>query len=191
MNANPSRLIITGGRGSGKTSFCIYLTYLLNTAGWDVAGILSQPVFQQSLQIAIDAINLQTGIRRCLATLNLDKSTSEVQTERWVFDTSTVAWCNEVFRSAIPCDLLVVDELGPLEFERDQGWTDALTALDSGKFKYALAVVRTELLTLAQERWPTARLIKVTNPENIVSQASKVVAEIIRDERLLRRKGKQ
>jgi nucleoside-triphosphatase THEP1 len=27
-----------------------------------------------------------------------------------------------MLKSATPCDLLVVDELGPLEFERREGW---------------------------------------------------------------------
>jgi hypothetical protein len=57
---------------------------------------------------------------------------------------------------AVPCGLLVVDELGPLEFERAQGWLSGLTALDSGEYELGLVVIRPELMGAALARWPEA-----------------------------------
>ena len=38
-------------------------------------------------------------------------------------DAEVLAWGTRILQQATPCDLLVVDELGPLKFERGEGWT--------------------------------------------------------------------
>jgi hypothetical protein len=72
-----------------------------------------------------------------------------------------MAWGNDVLGAATPCDLLIVDELGPLEFERNRGWTDGLAAVDSGDYRHALVVVRPQLLPAARARWPHAQVVDV------------------------------
>ncbi len=51
-----------------------------------------------------------------------------------------------MLESATPCDLLIVDELGPLEFERNEGWPAGLAAIDSAAYKVGVVVIRPELL---------------------------------------------
>jgi len=50
--------------------------------------------------------------------------------------------------------LLIVDELGPLEFIHAKGWLSGLVALDSFRYRLALVVIRPELMEAAQTRWP-------------------------------------
>ena len=57
---------------------------------------------------------------------------------------------NRVIQSSIPCDLLVIDELGPLEFKLSLGWVSALEVIKTAQFRLALVVIRPELLESAQ-----------------------------------------
>ncbi len=179
MTQKPSILIISGTRASGKTTFCTLVAKILRSNGWDVAGLLSLPVIKHGEQIAKDAFDIRSKVCRRLASINFqDEATTEVQIGRWIFDTKTLAWCNIVFQSSVPCDFLVIDEIGPLEFNQRQGFVEALTALDSGEFKFAMAVVRPELTSVALERWPTAKILELTDPEYGEQQAIQLAAEM-------------
>ena len=179
MTQKPSILIISGSRASGKTTFCTLIVKILRSSDWDVAGLLSLPVIKLGEQIAKDAFDIRSGIRRNLANINFQgRATTEVQTGRWIFDTKALAWCNAVFQSSVPCDFLVIDEIGPLEFNQGQGFLEALTALDSGEFIFAIAVIRPELLAAALQRWPTAKIIDITDPNHAKHQAVQLAAEI-------------
>ena len=48
------------------------------------------------------------------------------------------------------CDLLVIDEVGPLEVERGKGWVSAFDVLRAGDYVLALLVVRLELIAQAR-----------------------------------------
>ncbi|MGB2897224.1 MAG: nucleoside-triphosphatase [Anaerolineales bacterium] len=179
MTQKPSILIISGTRASGKTTFCARMTKILKSNGWDVAGLLSFPIIKQGEQIAKDAFDIRSGARRSLARINFqDIATTEVQTGRWIFDTKSLAWCNAVFHSSVPCDFLVIDEIGPLEFNQGQGFLEALTALDSGEYMFGIAVIRPGLLETAMQRWPTSKIIELTDINHAEQQALQLAAEI-------------
>jgi hypothetical protein len=81
--------------------------------------------------------------------------------QQWAFVEETLEWGNSVLASAVPTDLLVLDELGPLEWVEGRGWTTGLSAVDSGLYRYALVVVRPELVEQARQRWPYAKLLDI------------------------------
>jgi len=179
MTLQPSILIISGARASGKTTFCTRIAKTLQSNGWDVAGVLSLPIIEHGEQVAKDAFDIRSGVRKILARINFqDTATNEAQTGRWIFDTKTLTWCNAVFHSSIPCDFLVIDEIGPLEFNQGQGFLEALTALDSGKYLFGIAVIRPGLLETAMQRWPTAKIIEITDPNHAEQQALQLAAEL-------------
>jgi nucleoside-triphosphatase THEP1 len=154
----PLLFLVTGSQGAGKTTFCMRLVAAARAAGWRAAGLLSLPVFDGSLRVAIDAEDLASGELRRLAVR------SDVPTpgsRQWQFDPETVAWGNRILASSTPVDLLVVDELGPLEFERGSGWQAGLAAVDSRQYAVAVAVVRSELLGEALIRWYDANLVEI------------------------------
>jgi len=188
MTHKPSILIISGTRAAGKTTFCTRIAKILKSNGWDVAGLLSLPVIKQGEQTAKVARNIRSGDRRNLASINFHgKSINEVQTGRWIFDTKTLAWCNAILQSSVPCDFLVIDEIGPLEFNEGEGFIEALTALDSGEYFFAMVVVRPEFLTTALQRWPTAKVIKITSLNHATQQATHFSAEMTRGIQLPKR----
>ncbi len=157
-------IFLTGDRGSGKTAVCQRLVYQARAAGWDVAGLLSPAVFDGGLKVAIDAVDLRSGERRRLAHVRTAATPlEEVCTPTWCFNAATIAWGNQVLARATPCDLLIVDELGTLELERDQGWTDGIAAVNTNRYLQAWVVVRRELLAMAQQLWPMAQVVEVAD----------------------------
>jgi nucleoside-triphosphatase THEP1 len=172
-----SKMIITGESGSGKTNFCASVVNAVRKGELsrrDIRGILSPALIRKGEKVGIQAVNLVTFEHKNLAELN-DDNPGPISTKRWKFDPKVIAWCNSVFATAIPCELLVLDELGPLEFESNQGFTSGLEAVDSGEYTLALIVVRPFLLDLALQRWPDA---EVLNVEEIADQ-QRVVEEIV------------
>lgn len=68
--------------------------------------------------------------------------------------------------------LLLVDELGYMEFDHGQGIMEAMRVLDQGCYRDAIAVMRPKLLDRARERWAAgaggAQNIQVIRPrENL------------------------
>jgi len=152
--------IITGPRMAGKTRFCADLAENARKKGLRVKGILCPAIFSGIEKTAIDVIDLETGSRRRLA---LAKKPSEEGTviDHWDFNDEVMQWSNDLLGSIHQADLVIVDELGPLEFKFGQGWQKGLQLLDRKEFASAVAVIRPELLTLALESWPTARIMEI------------------------------
>ena len=53
-----------------------------------------------------------------------------------------------------PGELLLIDELGPLEFRGEGGFIAGFAAIDARHYRLAVVVVRPELLDAARQRWP-------------------------------------
>jgi nucleoside-triphosphatase THEP1 len=67
-------------------------------------------------------------------------------TPGWDFEPGVFAWASAVLSRATPCDLLVIDEIGPLELLGGRGWVTALHVLRSRAHGSALVVCRPGLL---------------------------------------------
>lgn len=152
--------VITGPRGSGKTTFCQRSIERARLWGWQVTGIVTVGEWRHGEKLALYAHDLCRGERRLLARRPNAR-------EPWEFVEETLAWGNDVFARAAPTDLLAVDELGPLEWIEGRGWTAAFEAIDSGQYRAALVVVRPELVEQARSRWPQARVIDVTEQASL------------------------
>ncbi len=164
----PLLFLVTGSQGAGKTTFCQYLVDAAREAGWQTAGLISRPVFEGNLKIAIDTEDLNHGDIRRLAVRS-DMPTPGAQ--HWKFDEDTLAWGNRVLKASIPADLLVIDELGPLEFEQESGWQAGLAAVDSRQYAIAIVVVRPQLLGEALIRWDDANLVEIDTREDSENKA--------------------
>lgn len=142
-------LVLTGKRGDGKTTFCGALAEQAIVAGWNVAGLLSPGIFKDGVKTGILTQDLRTGEARPLAmlsTLNVKRSTFKLELGQWLFDPTVVDWGNEILQSRQPCDLFIIDELGPLEFSRGEGWVNAFDALRQVRYRLGLVVIRPECI---------------------------------------------
>lgn len=143
----PRRYLLTAPSGAGKTTFCAELARQARSRGLDVAGILCPPVFENGLKTGILAQDLRTGETRPLAVLAAQSPipNDQLPLGQWLFSTESLAWGNAVLQTALPCDLLIIDELGPLEFFRGQGWQAARHILPRDEYRAAVVIVRPDL----------------------------------------------
>lgn len=158
-----SKIIITGKSGSGKTGFCASVVNAMRQSDlnrMDIRGVLSPALMRGGEKVGIQAVNLVTFEHKNLAERN-EGDPGAISTKRWVFNPKIIAWCNSILANATPCTVLVLDEIGPLEFERGEGFIAGLEAVDSGDYELSLVVVRPHLIDPALERWPGAEVINV------------------------------
>ncbi len=148
--------LITGEIGAGKTRWCQMFLELAQKAGWDTAGLISPAVFENGQKVAIEAQDVRTGERRQLAARRQAEEEADPRTPEWRFESASIEWGNTVFRNAVPCDLLIVDEMGPLELLHGRGWLTALEAIHSRAYRLAIVVVRPSLLSIAEQWRPNA-----------------------------------
>jgi nucleoside-triphosphatase THEP1 len=150
--------ILTGGRGTGKTRTCQRWADQAMHMGWEIAGLICPAMFEGEVKTAIDVVNLASG-ERCRLASHANRQTGFEVTNHWEFSQETMTWCNDVLGENKPCDLLIVDELGPLEFHRREGWVKAFDALQGDFFRRAVVVIRPELLGEARSLWPEADVL--------------------------------
>jgi len=151
-----SLVLVTGKRGAGKTSWCLELSRLARLWRLQPVGLLSPPVFQDGRKVSIDLLNIATGERRRLAERrNGDRADERpaMQTANWHFDIEVLSWGNRILEQIHDSELLILDELGPLELLDEKGLMAGTKAVDARRYRLGCIVVRPSLLQAACERW--------------------------------------
>jgi len=151
-------ILVTGMSGAGKTTWCSRLVELARARGMSVDGILAPGIFEGQHKTGISVRNLKTGEEKQLAKLRQDDS-GDISTPMCTFDPDVLDWANDQLGEIKECDLLIIDELGPLEFLRSEGLMEGMDLIDRQDFKAAFVVVRSSLLPNALQRWPDALVI--------------------------------
>ena len=164
-------ILLTGEFQTGKTNLCLDIYQLAQEARIRVGGVISPAVFEGSRKTAIDALDLKSGIRKRLAELRTSHQT-DLETQRWSFYSEVVDWGNKMLEEAVPCDLLMIDELGPLEFQRGEGWVNGFAVIENGDYSTALIVIRPSLIDQAARLWQISRIIDL---DQVILDSSLIV----------------
>jgi len=166
--SGPGQLVlVTGHQGSGKTRWCLALAEAASTRGIPTSGLVSPAVFAGDLKIGIDLRDLITGVQRPLAVHRGESSQGQL-TEDWHFNDETLNWGNTILAQSGDRPLFILDELGPLEFQRDSGLTNGIGLISARRYQLACVVIRPSLLEQAVECWPWAQIFQIpiqTNTE--------------------------
>ncbi len=167
-NRIPSLLLVTGPSGAGKTRWCRALQQIARENGLSVAGVLSPPVMDDGEKIGIDLEDLASGERRRLATrtqLILDGREplplGGLKTGDWAFEPHTICWGNKILSGLACPDILIVDELGPLELRQQKGLQAGVRLLDSWRCNVICTTIRPWLIGAARMRWPWSQILVV------------------------------
>jgi nucleoside-triphosphatase len=176
MNAT-KRWMVTGERGAGKTSLCRSLASQARNKGWDAAGVISPGVFENGVKTGIQVEDIRRGESHPLAALEA-RDTFDLPLGKWFFDRSVLEWGDKAIASSPPCDLLIVDELGPLELLQGGGWQAALEVLRGGSYRLALVVVRPELQDVGHRDLETSVTITIDRTQDVDQWAQLYWSEI-------------
>ena len=148
-------VLLTGERQVGKTTVCRRVAVLSRELGYEPAGMLSPALLSRDgLPLAYHALMVSDGEQRLLA--RADGDLGGPCTRRYSFDADVLSWVIGKLRGAISqgCDLLIVDEIGPLELEQGRGLAPLLSDLSTERLPPLLLVVRPELTAQLQNRLP-------------------------------------
>ncbi len=140
-----SLVLLVAPSGRGKTTVCETLVAAAQKQAWRVGGVLSPPCWQHGRKTRILLRDVATGETRPLA---YPASAPQADVGQWRFVPETVAWGNERLARLRHTDLLVIDEIGPLELCRGQGLQAALQTLQRATYRLAVVTVRPEMAPL-------------------------------------------
>jgi nucleoside-triphosphatase len=156
--------LLTGPRGSGKTTWCVRFVSHARENDVHPAGLLSPAIFHDNTKIGIDLLDISTGEQRPLAR-RCPQSSQDIRLGHWCFDATTLDWGNQILKTLHDQDLILLDELGPLEFQKGVGLLAGMKLIDEKRFHQAIVVIRPDLLQPALSRWPGAGVVNVSNVE--------------------------
>jgi len=151
--------MVSGLSGSGKTTYCAKIVIQARTAGISVGGFFCPAVYEGGEKIGIDQVDIRTEERRRLG-VRAGKSGGK-KVGGWQLDEQVLAWGNAIIANLGKEDLIVIDELGPLELEEESGYYEGLHLLDEKRYRMALIVIRPRLLSLARSRWAQAQIVSL------------------------------
>jgi nucleoside-triphosphatase THEP1 len=120
MNSNKF-FIISGDRGSGKTTLAEKFISILQQNGIKVGGIItrSAPTERYGMKDAYDAVDILTGEQYPLLTAAAGAERTK-SFGRFILHADTFSWAASRIEDAIDtCGALIIDELGPLEVKRE------------------------------------------------------------------------
>ena len=157
----PGLTLVTGSRGSGKTSWCMRLVEQARAFGLRPGGLISPAIFENGQKTGIDLLDLTTGERRRLAYCRGNVA-GDLWTSDWQLVAETLEWGNSVLEGLKTCDLFILDEVGPLEFDHGVGFVKGLQIIASRKNIPLFITVRPSLLPVASLCWPWAQVLDVS-----------------------------
>jgi len=158
--------IVSGIKNSGKTNLCKKLVKDLRENGVVIKGIISPGIYAGDKKTEISAVDLSNNEKVILAE-NCPGWDKKKPMCEWNFKKEAIPWGKEVLSHSVPCDILLVDEIGFLEFEENDGWSNVFQIISEKQFTSAVVVVRISLLDHALARWPKAKVLEVKESGDI------------------------
>ena len=122
-------------------------------------GLVSPAIFEGDQKTGIGLKDLETGEQRRLA-YRKGAEDGDIQTQDWQMVAETLEWGNSILEHIETCDLFILDEVGPFEFEHGMGLVAGLDIVDTARDFPCVVVVRPSLIQMARDRWPWAEIIR-------------------------------
>ncbi len=79
----------------------------------------------------------------------------------WHFESDSLDWGNDILANILSSQLVIVDELGPLELTNGSGLVNGIELITRRGYRLACVVVRPSLLENAIIRWPWGEIFFV------------------------------
>lgn len=144
-------LLLAGERGAGKTTCCLRVAHLAREQGWRTGGFVTrteilrsgaaldlppsvvEPNGSPSPDVRLHLVDLASGEERTLGGAGAGRPDAPdgPRVGRFRMDAAVFAWGIDRTRRAAAegCDLLILDEIGPLELDQRLGFAPLLDDL--------------------------------------------------------------
>ena len=178
-------IMLTGKGGCGKTTACWKALPGLRASGVRMAGFISPPLLDASgKKTGIEMLNLATGEHHTFARIVSRDQNPDVGVYR--LEEDAIDWARSVLAAALfsDTDLLVIDEIGPLELKRGGGFAFALQPLaDPERIPNAIVIVRQELVDELSERMGRPDMVRVQVTEDRRGQTPGQLVKLVQEAR--------
>ncbi|MGA2503107.1 MAG: nucleoside-triphosphatase [Anaerolineales bacterium] len=152
-NETGKLILVTGKTGSGKTRWCMDLAEQAKAGGFNAVGLISPAVFDRDIKTGIDLVDVESGSKQRLA-VRRGKSGEGQFTVGWDFNEEVLNWGNLILGQLETSQLLILDEMGPLELDQGVGLVNGIGLISARRYGLACVVVRPSLLEIARTLWP-------------------------------------
>jgi len=147
-------LLITGSPGVGKTTLLLKVVEALRAKGYSVGGMVSREVRSCGTRVGFEILDLADNSKRgWLAHVNQKKGPQVGKYRVNLEDLDSIG-VEAILKAVKECDVIAIDEIGPMELFSENFRRAVLEAFESGKL--VLAVVhwkaRDKLIDAAKTR---------------------------------------
>ena len=120
-----TRAILTGAKNAGKTTTLVSWIDVWKAQGFAFSGVYTKAIFEHGRNAVYDLIELPS--ETCHPLIRRTPFANSWKQGDYFFDASGFEALNTSLQSAHTADLLILDEIGPLEFRRRSGLYPALS----------------------------------------------------------------
>jgi len=181
--ALPKRvLLLTGNPGIGKTTVLMKAVNALKERGIHVGGIISREVREGGTRVGFEILDLTSSRRGWLAHIN-QKNGPQVGKYRVNIEDLNTVGAQAVTEAVEKCDVIAIDEIGPMELFSERFKEAVRKALESRKL--VLAVVhwkaQDKLINEAKKREDTETIsVTLENRESLHKQVTGNALKILK-----------
>jgi len=169
-------LVLTGEPGSGKSTRCRQVARAAREAALVVHGVVgTDETAAGGVERWLE--DLRSGERILLGRMATPEAIA-AGAPRWALDDAALERCDAILRAACPADLLVIDEVGPIELLQQRGAATGVRHALTGPYDVALVVVRPSLVPRFLELFPelSAEVVEVLDDSVFGRLAAAVIA---------------
>jgi len=170
-------IFLTGRPGVGKTSVLLQAVELLKAKGFRTGGMISRESRDRGVRMGFEIVDLETGRKGWLAHANQPTGPRVGKYRVNLGDLNTLG-VGSILRAVEEADIIVIDEIGPMELF-SEAFIEAVTeALSSEKPVLGTVHYRArDPLVVAIKKRKDAKIIEVTR-ENRGRLSKLIVQEI-------------
>lgn len=176
-------LLLTGNPGVGKTTVLMRTVEALKVKGYSVGGMISREVRKGETRVGFEILDLSTSRSGWLAHVN-QKSGPQVGKYRVNIEDLNNIGAQAISDAVENCDVIAIDEIGPMELFSEKFKEATRSALESGKLVVAVVHWKAQdKLVIEARKREDAEIITVTHenreklPEATVDKALEILKQ--------------
>jgi nucleoside-triphosphatase len=144
-------LLLTGNPGVGKTTVLMKTVNALKESGYKVGGMMSREVREGGTRVGFEILDLYSSTRGWLAHVN-QRSGPQVGKYRVNIEDLNAVGAQAIMGAAENCDVVAIDEIGPMELFSEEFKEAMWKALESRRLVVAIVHFKAKDALISEAR---------------------------------------